>query len=102
MQALLADVRRLNAEAVKVAQQHAQASAERDAATAEASRIQADVDNVKQETALLAAALDAVMEGAQIERRTAHAAANAAQREVRLRCFCTTAAPCTSVGVPCL
>ena len=83
MQALLAAVRRLNAEAVESAQQDAQVSAERDAAVADASRLRDDIQKVEEEKANLAAALDAVMDGAQIEKRTARAKADAAQREVR-------------------
>lgn len=90
VQALLADVRRFNAEALVSAQQNAKVLAKRDAAVANASRLRDDVHKIEEEKSNLAAALDAVMDGAQIERRTARAKADVAQREVRYWCISRT------------
>jgi len=106
VQAVLAEVRRLNAEAVEAAQQEAQLLAERDAAIADASQIQDDINKIEEEKAGLAAALDDVMHGAYYERGMARAKAKAAEREVRqcfsVGVFCRAAAAHQSGGAPCL
>ena len=87
-QALLADVRRLNAEAVVSVQQNAQVLAKRDAAIANASRIQADVRDVEEQHTD-PAALHAGMDCANCEPHGAKPNAAAAEHEVR---------PCWSLG----
>ena len=102
MQAILADVRRRNAEAVEAAQAHKEVLAERDAAVADARRIEDEINDVEEEKALLAAALDDVMHGVYIERRMRQAEADAAQLEVRrwypVGLFCWIAVPRWLVG----